>query len=225
MAFDAQSSRSPSRGDSRRESRLTSPDDGTGTETPGMDNATSQPLARSEGVDLVPPAVPLSQADYAVTARIVNLETMDTSEYQDDAEKACGLLPELAVPAPDPKILVIPPEKVRQVVRRPAAARGERPPLLRIEILSSPVLGPSSGKDGTSKEKDETREDKPEVGGRTHKYTGGISGAEREKETRTISGALEGNPYRWVVSFDMAESGNLAYMIMGQSSMCINELT
>lgn len=66
----------------------------------------------------------------ASMARVLELETAGGSSAEGDLEIARSLLPDPTVPAPDPKILPIPADKVRQLVRRPAP-RMQRTPLTR----------------------------------------------------------------------------------------------
>lgn len=66
----------------------------------------------------------------ASMARVIELETAGGSSAEGDLEIARSLLPDPTVPAPDPKVLLIPADKVRQLVRRPAP-RMQRMPLTR----------------------------------------------------------------------------------------------
>ena len=143
------------------------------------------------------------------TARVIELEVADASQVKEDAELARALLPEPQVPAPDPKLFAIPPEKVRQLLRRPVT-RVQRTPLQRLEIL--PVVvdsppptpsSPSSQTERTSKTKrnSKTKAEQAEASSSTAKEIKGDEGnVEGGGQVRASSGALEGNPYRWVVS-------------------------
>lgn len=134
--------------------------------------------------------------------RVIELKTMGDSEVEADVEAARMLLPEPAVPAPDPKMVAIPPEKVRQQVRRPAP-RAKRQPLQILEIL--PVqpqeASPPSSRPGSrnaavkAKVEAQAKVEQKAAAPAQHKHQGGGGDA-----ARAVSGALEGNPYRWVVS-------------------------
>lgn len=77
----------------------------------------------------LPPASP-SGMTAETMARIIGLEMAGGSSAEGDLELARSLLPDPAVPAPDPKLLPIPAHKVRQLLRRPAP-RMHRTPLTR----------------------------------------------------------------------------------------------
>lgn len=141
-----------------------------------------------------------------VVARILKLTVTDTSLFGDDVAAAKALLPQPSVPAPDPKRLSIPQEKVRQLLRHPAS-RVQRVPLPQLEILPPlPLQQRSSSRPGSSKAtlertgKDAGR--RTPAGKGTKGTEGLISGSRRglRIEERAVSGALEENPYRWVVS-------------------------
>ena len=171
----------------------------------------SEPLLDSDGTLLPMDAAETEAARTRSTARVIDLEVAGASEMKEDAETARALLPEPEVPAPDPKVFAIPPEKVRQLLRRPAT-RVQRAPLQRLELLpvvvvtepppqtpSSPSsqAGRSSKPKGSSKARDEQGEASSsaaeEIVSDEFRVEGGDQG-------RASSGALEGNPYRWVVS-------------------------
>lgn len=65
-----------------------------------------------------------------LVARVIELEMSGGSSPEGDLEIAHSLLPDPAVPAPDPKALPIPADHVRQLVRRPTP-RIQRTPLTR----------------------------------------------------------------------------------------------
>lgn len=135
--------------------------------------------------------------------RVIELKAAEDSEIEAGVEAAQMLLPEPAVPAPDPKMVAIPPEKVRQQVRRPAP-RVKRQPLQTLEILpvqpqgASPTSSRPGSRNATGKARAET---KPKV-----EQQVAVPAQDKQKgdggdDGRAASGALEGNPYRWVVSF------------------------
>lgn len=147
----------------------------------------------------------------SLTLRVIELEVTELSEADVDAEAARSLLPEPLVPAPDPRVVPIPPEKLRQQVRRPVP-RVQRPPLQTLEIL--PVL-PLDASPPSSRPGSRNATSKASVGGaaavkteqqRRQQPTALENDNDNEKadteggERRAASGALEGNPYRWVVS-------------------------
>lgn len=139
-----------------------------------------------------------SEESAAPASRVIELKTAEDSEIEADVEAARMLLPEPAVPAPDPKRVAIPPEKVRQQVRRPAP-RAKRQPLQTLEILPvqpQEASPPSSrpGSRGAGKAKVEAKAKAEQHVAAPAENKDGGDGA------RTASGALEGNPYRWVVS-------------------------
>lgn len=134
-------------------------------------------------------------AAFASALRVIDLEVTGDSEAETDSQSARALLPEPAVPAPDPKVVAIPPDKVRQQLRRPVP-RAQRPPLQTLEILplhSEEAAQPSSrpGSRNATKPRNESKS-KIEHGAASAKVKGdeGIGAA---------SGALGDNPYRWVV--------------------------
>ncbi|CAM9160782.1 unnamed protein product, partial [Discosporangium mesarthrocarpum] len=106
------------------------------------------------------------------------------SDLQVTVKATLDVVPDPEVPVPDPKDLPIPEERIRQVVRRPGP-RGQRPPLSRVDIL--PVEEKAFSPAPSDAE--------PEVSnGKV------LQGWEREgEEEKSPSGALEGNPYRWVI--------------------------
>lgn len=154
---------------------------------------------------------PSSTLELARITRTFELKTTDVSTQYVDVKTARSLLPEPAVPAPDPKQLVIPPEKIRQLVRRPTP-RMQRPPMQKLEILqpsASPEPSPSrpaSSPESASKVKDGNKAKGARVAGDKHERAEEKSQNfiqkkdQRGDEGRGVSGALEENPYRWVVS-------------------------
>lgn len=134
--------------------------------------------------------------------RVIELKATENSEIEADVEAARLLLPEPAVPAPDPKMVAIPPEKVRQQVRRPAP-RVKRQPLQTLEILpvQSQEASPPSSRPGS---RNATGKARVEAKAKVEQQVV-ASAQNKEKEdggdvVRALSGALEGDPYRWVVS-------------------------
>lgn len=177
------------------------------------------PVAGSSGgdvggalpTDLPPGAESIAGGGDGVTStssplRVIKLEVTEISEAEADAETAQSLLPEPQVPAPDPKVVAIPPEKLRQQVRRPVP-RMQRPPLQTLEILPVQPLDPSPP---SSRPGSRNATSKPSVGGAAKTEQQGKKEANLEPDDekaggeggvgRASSGALEGNPYRWVVS-------------------------
>lgn len=142
-------------------------------------------------------------------SRVLELETTVASPAERDVEAAEGILPEPAVPAPDPKLLAIPFDKVRQLVRRPLP-RMQRTPLQKLEILPPPSSqSPSPSRPSSSAA--HAAKAKEDVGPKGRQAGGGdgveeqegshmARGKDEERERAgALSGALEGNPYRWVV--------------------------
>lgn len=165
--------------------------------------------------------------------RVFELETAESSEAEADAEAARLLLPEPATPAPDPKTLAIPAEKVRQQVRRPVPRVRRQPLQTLLEILSALPEDPSSpsSRPGSrtasakarveSKAKVELDQSRQQLGGATpaQEKDGGGHG----EVGRATSGALEGNPYRWVVgsassAYLLSRSGNLGREGVGMAA-------
>lgn len=216
--------------ESRQESRAASSQEGIG--------GTAASIALSEEDDFNPSEPPpIHEAgaisptvEQAVITWVLNLEMTSSFNLHDDVETAYALLPLPAVPAPDPKLLAIPDEKVRQLVRRPVVRQGERPPLRRIEILPWPVVpsrAPSRGdsdappgsagagsggtggldgkmKDTENKAKIDTIKARTGELSATGASWGGAltAGSEPAGATRAASGALGEDGYRWVVSED-----------------------
>lgn len=214
-------------GESRQESRAASSQEGIG--------GTAVFIAPSEADDFSPSEPPPIHeagtispiAGQAVITEALNLEMTSSLNLHNDVETAYALLPLPAVPVPDPKILAIPDEKVRQLVRRPVVRRGERPPLRRIEILPWPVVpsraqsrgshapqgsagagaGGATGVDGRVRDTekkaniDTIKAHSGELGA-TGTSSGVIltAGVEHTVEMRAASGALGEDGYRWVVS-------------------------
>lgn len=135
--------------------------------------------------------------------RVIELETAEDSEVETDVEAARALLPEPLVPAPDPKMVAIPSEKVRQQVRRPAP-RMKRPPLQTLEILPElpQEASPPSSRPGS---RNATGRAKVEAKAKVEQEVAAPAEGNEKRDggdvVRAASGALEGNPYRWVVSF------------------------
>ncbi len=148
--------------------------------------------------------------------RVFELETAESSEAEADAETARLLLPEPAAPAPDPKMLAIPADKVRQQVRRPVPRVQRQPLITLLEILSALPEDPSppSSRPGSrnasakarververveSKAKDDLDQPRQQLGG--DGPTQDKDGGDDEEVARAPSGAVGENPYRWVVS-------------------------
>lgn len=136
--------------------------------------------------------------------RVIELEVRGDSEAENDAESARALLPEPAVPAPDPKVVAIPPEKVRQHVRRPMP-RAQRHPLRALEILpvQPETTSPNSSRPGSRNAAKARRESSKPKAEQQQQQTGkekGVVGGDDMLGAGVPSGALEGNPYRWMVS-------------------------
>lgn len=141
-----------------------------------------------------------SEQSAAPALRVIELRTSEDSGIETDVEAAQTLLPEPAVPAPDPKMVAIPLEKVRQQVRRPAP-RVKRQPLQTLEILpvqpqeASPPSSRPGSRPGKARVEAKAKADQQVAAPAENSERGdGGDGA------RAASGALEGNPYRWVVS-------------------------
>lgn len=135
--------------------------------------------------------------------RVIELKTTEDSEIDADVKAAQVLLPEPAVPAPDPKMVAIPPEKVRQQVRRPAP-RVKRQPLQTLEILPVPPqeASPPSSRPGSRSTAGKAR---AEAKAKVEQQAALVQNKQKGDSgdgVRAVSGALEGNPYRWVVSLN-----------------------
>ena len=178
----------------------------------------SEPLSASDGIFLSTAVLEAEAVarDTRTTARVIDLEVTDTSEIAGDTELARALLPEPEVPAPDPKMSAIPPEKVMQLLRRPAT-RVQRTPLQRLEILPVIAAPPPPATPSSRSSQSERNSSSKVKGGDNGKTKDGhsvesvceeiVSGGEGKAEggdggqaPRAPSGALEGNPHRWVVS-------------------------
>lgn len=144
-----------------------------------------------------------ARAETSLDEWVILLETAEASTSDYDFEKATTVLPQPLVPAPDPKVLAIPPERVRQLVRRPVP-RGQRPSLQMIEILptSTPHVleEQETSVDSEHNEKEgEAASDQPARAIDIADDGRGVID-ERREEGRAMSGAIDGKPYRWVVS-------------------------
>lgn len=205
-------SRSESRGESRRETQIDrSAGGGESAAAVAVGGGNSRGAARGPEK-----AVPESSADLAdvaptpsvaplsasiATTWVLYLDTTDAAKSQDDAKAASALLPEPAVPTPDPNVLTIPADKVRQLVRRPATPRCHRPrPLQKIEILPRSDSRPPTRGGSAGKAKDKQRSGRSGVVNQKGKRDDKDIEPTRGEKTRAESGALKGNPYRWVVS-------------------------
>lgn len=138
--------------------------------------------------------------------RVIELEVAGDSEVEVDVEAAQALLPEPAVPAPDPKVVAIPPETVRQHVRRPMP-RAQRLPMQALEILpdlpeTTSANSSRPGSRNATRAKRESSKAKTEQ--QQHQLAVSIkekcAGGDDVLRAGAPSGALGGNPYRWVVS-------------------------
>ena len=142
--------------------------------------------------------------------RIFRLEIASDSTAGGMLALAHGTLPAPAVPAPDPKLLPIPPDKLRQLIRRPLS-RAQRPPTEKLEICTPSETSESSPSRPNSSSS--ARAAAPAKGDRDSEKGltsggDGIKGNEKDNveqarwmgDGEAVSGAIEGNPYRWVVS-------------------------
>lgn len=134
-------------------------------------------------------------AALASALRVIDLEVTGDSEAETDSQSARAVLPEPAVPAPDPKVVAIPPDKVRQQLRRPVP-RAQRQPLQTLEILplhpeEAAQPSPRPGSRNATKPRIES---KPKI-----EHSAASAKEKGEEGIGAASGALGDNPYRWVV--------------------------
>lgn len=148
--------------------------------------------------------------------RVFYLDIGDDSSAERDFEAAHAMLPLPAVPAPDPKLLPIPSDKLRQLFRRSPSRLQKIPPMESLEILpwfesSDDSFSPSVSNStlpehavALEEGRDNKRSDAVNIDNGKGSVVCSENGDNLEPpglsgEQRAVSGPVNDNPYRWVV--------------------------